>query len=90
MSIRRATPSIGRDEYDDPYIHWDDDPDGEFVLYGDHVDAIARVREDERNLFFSQRDRLASEVDKAKIAGWHSGRNEGYAAALRDAVEAEK
>ena len=53
-------------------------------------DLIARVREDERDLFFSQRDRLASEVDKAKIAGWHAGRKEGYAAALRDAAEAVK
>ena len=40
MSIRRATASIGRDEYDDPYIDWDDDPEGEWVLYRAHVEEL--------------------------------------------------
>lgn len=37
MSIRRCTPSIRHDEYNAPYIHWDDDPRGEYVFYSDHV-----------------------------------------------------
>lgn len=37
MSIRRCTPSIRHDEYNAPYIYWDDDPQGEFVFYSDHV-----------------------------------------------------
>lgn len=40
MSIRRGTPSIGHDEYDRPYIHWDDDPAGDFVAHADHSAAI--------------------------------------------------
>ena len=75
MSIRRATASIGRDEYDDPYIDWDDDPEGEWVLYRAHVEEIRACEE---------RVRLHAQLDRE--ADWREGRAAGLDAARKAIV----
>ena len=58
----------------------------------EYCDMIARVREDERDKLFPQRWGRAEQLEKARVNGWHAGWNaakdEFYAAALRNAIEA--
>lgn len=37
MSIRRASQQLAYDENGDPYWQMDDDPEGSYVLYSDHL-----------------------------------------------------
>lgn len=89
--IRRATASIGRDEYDDPYIDWDDDPEGEWVTYRAHVEELRaceqRVLERENSAWrthmqAAQSRAYASALDAARDAVATLPRLTGVEAAL--------